>query len=48
MKSGFQSYDVDKEKNNGREIWDLSEYLEEKADYSDKEDKEDKNKGDLV
>lgn len=52
MKSGFQknfsSYDVDKEKNNGREIWDLTEYLEEKSDYVEKENEEDKEKGDLV
>ena len=44
----FSSYDVDKEKNNGREIWDLTEYLEEKSDYVEKENEEDKEKGDLV
>ena len=51
LSKNFSSYDVDKEKNNGREIWDLTEYLKEKSDYFDKEDKEDnedKNKGDLV
>ena len=48
ISKNFSSYDVDKEKNNGREIWDLTEYLKEKSDYSDKEDKDDKDEGDLV
>lgn len=48
LSKNFSSYDVDKEKNNGREIWDLTEYLKENSDYSDKEDKEDKDEGDLV
>ena len=43
----FSSYDVDKEKNNGREIWDLTEYLEDKSDYSKKENEENKEKDDL-
>ena len=48
ISKNFSSYDVDKEKNNGREIWDLTEYLEDKSDYSEKENEEDKEKGDLV
>ena len=48
LSKNFSSYDVDKEKNNGREIWDLTEYLEEKSDYVEKENEEDKEKGDLV
>ena len=48
LSKNFSSYDVDKEKNNGREIWDLTEYLEDKSDYSEKENEEDKEKGDLV
>ena len=47
ISKNFSSYDVDKEKNNGREIWDLTEYLEDKSDYSKKENEEDKEKGDL-
>ena len=47
ISKNFSSYDVDKEKNNGREIWDLTEYLEDKSDYSEKENEEDKEKDDL-
>lgn len=47
ISKNFSSYDVDKEKNNGREIWDLTEYLEDKSDYSEKENEENKEKDDL-
>ena len=47
ISKNFSSYDVDKEKNNGREIWDLTEYLEDKSDYSKKENEENKEKDDL-
>jgi len=47
LSKNFSSYDVDKEKNNGREIWDLTEYLEDKSDYSKKENEENKEKDDL-
>lgn len=47
ISKNFSSYDVDKEKNNGREIWDLTEYLEDKSDCSEKENEENKEKDDL-